>query len=194
MPAPVDYRGHLLNHVEVLYQRGERELATRFFEALGCTVVDTATDAGTGSTILFVYPEETWQDRLNNVVYLSEVREPQRQLEQILAARARGDDELRDAIAAYDHKARTNPHGIPHFGLRYPDFDALEAVIDRLQHQLPLELRDRVVVDPIRPGDPRSMTDELIQAFVRTDVVCSGLFTFGQLIELQAQRVVGRTV
>ena len=33
------------------------------------------------------------------------------------------------------------------------------------------------------------MTDELIQAFVRTDVVCAGLFPFGQLIELQAQRV-----
>ena len=26
----VDYRGHLLNHIEILYQRGERELAKRY--------------------------------------------------------------------------------------------------------------------------------------------------------------------
>ena len=33
------------------------------------------------------------------------------------------------------------------------------------------------------------MTDELIQAFVVTDVVAAGLFTLGQLIELQAQEL-----
>jgi len=188
-----DYPGRLLNHVEILYQRGERELAKQFFAVLGCTVIDTATESGTGSTILYVYPEATCQDRLNNVMYLSEIREPQWQLEQILAARLRDDIELREAIERYDHKARHEPHGTTHFGLRYPSFHDLEGVIDRLQNHLPLELTGRVVIDPVRPGDPRSYTDELIQAFVRTDVVCAGLFPFGQLIELQAQRIVPGT-
>jgi hypothetical protein len=188
MASLTEYQGRLLNHVEVLYQRGERELAVRFFEAVGCTVVDTSRDAGMGSTIICVYPEESEQDRLNNVVYLSEVRQPQWELEQVLTERLRNDAELRAAVERYDTKARTSPHGITHFGLRYPSFEALDAVIDRLQNHLPPELDGRVSVDPVRPGDPRSMTDELIQAFVRTDVVCAGLFPFGQLIELQAQR------
>jgi hypothetical protein len=185
-----DYPGRLLNHVEVLYQRGERELAKKFFELLGCTIVDTETDAGTGSSILYVYPEANCQDRLNNVVYLSEIRQPQWELEQILAARLVDDAEMRDAIATYDHKARNEPHGITHFGLRYPSFEDLEEVIARIENDLPPEMRGRVAVTAVRPGDPRSMTDELIQAFVRTDVVCAGFFSFGQLIELQAQRAI----
>ena len=193
MASLTEYRGRLLNHVEILYQRGERGLALRFFELLGCTVVDTERDAGTGSTIVCVYPEESEQDRLNNVIYLSEVREPQWELEQVLAARLAGDPELRAALDRYDSKARRAPHGITHFGLRYTSFEELERVIDRLEHHLPAELGGRVTVEAVRPDDARSMTDELIQAFVRTDVVCAGLFPFGQLIELQAQRVVAPT-
>lgn len=195
-PAPTlltDYPGRLVNHIEILYQRGERELAKAFFAFLGCTIVDTATDSGTGSSILFVYPEPTCQDRMNNVVYLSEVRQPQFELEQILQARIADDVELRDAIAKYDHKARHEPHGVTHFGLRYPSFEDLEAVIARMEHDLPAEMRDRVEITAVRPGDPRSFTDELIQAFVRTDIVCAGLFPFGQLVELQAQRVTAST-
>lgn len=185
-----DYPGRLVNHIEILYQRGERELAKQFFALLGCTIVDTETDSGTGSSILYVYPEPTCQDRLNNVVYLSEIRQPQWELEQVLQTRIAVDAELRDAIAAYDRKARREPHGITHFGLRYPSFEDLEEVIARIENDLPAAMRDRVEITPIRPGDPRSMTDELIQAFVRTDIVCAGLFPLGQLIELQAQRAI----
>ncbi|MCB0995733.1 MAG: hypothetical protein KDB21_11615 [Acidimicrobiales bacterium] len=184
-----DYPGRLVNHVEILYQPGERELAKRFFEFLGCSIVDTETDSGTGSSILYVYPEPTCQDRLNNVIYLSEIRPPQREFERLLNERLADDDELRAALDAYDHKARNEPHGITHFGLRYPSFDDIEVVIGRVENDLPDEMRGRVEITPIRPGDPRSMTDELIQAFVRTDIVCAGLFPLGQLIELQAQRV-----
>jgi hypothetical protein len=190
MASLTEYDGRLLNHVEVLYQRGERDLAVQLFRLLGCTVVDTDRDSGTGATILCVYPEETEQDRLNNVIYLSEVRDAQLRLEQVITERLCQDEEFRAAVEHYDRKARTAPHGITHFGLRYPSFDDLEAVIDRLVHHLPPELQGRVAIDPVRPGDPRSMTDELIQAFLRTDVVCAGLFPFGQLIELQAQRTV----
>lgn len=182
------YPGQLLNHVEILYRPGERELAKRFFELLGCTIVDTQTDSGTGSSILYVYPEATCQDRLNNVCYLSEVREPQWALEELLTGRAAVDAELRDALARYEHKARHHPHGTAHFGLRYPTFAALEAVLGRLEAELPADMVGRVSVTAVRPGDPRSMTDELLQAFVHTDIACSGLFTVGQLIELQAQR------
>jgi hypothetical protein len=188
-----NYPGRLVNHIEILYQRGERELAKQFFGFLGCTIVDTQTASGTGSSILFVYPEATCQDRMNNVVYLSEVRQPQYELEEALKARLAVDSQLREAIASYEHKARNEPHGIPHFGLRYRSFEDLEAVIARLENDLTMELCGRVHVTAVRPGDPRSFTDELIQAFVYTDIVCAGLFPMGQLIELQAQRVTDTT-
>ena len=54
------------------------------------------------------------------------------QAEQVLAARLGADAELRDAVARYDHKARHEPHGIAHFGIRYPSFESLEIVIDRI--------------------------------------------------------------
>ena len=40
-----------------------------------------------------------------------------------------------------------------------------------------------------RPGDPGSYTDFIMQSFIKTDVAASGLITFGQHIELQAQRI-----
>ncbi len=49
-------------------------------------------------------------------------------------------------------------------------------------------LAGRVSVSGVfRPGDPGSYTDTMAQAFVRTDVIASGLLTFGQHIELQWQ-------
>ena len=77
-----DYRGHLVNHVETLYQPGERHLAISFLEALGCEVVDSEAPCETGSTILYAWPERGQRDRLNNVVYLSECRPAQWVLEE----------------------------------------------------------------------------------------------------------------
>ena len=191
MALLTEYRGRLLNHVELLYQRGERELAVAFFEALGCQVVETGREIETGSTILCVYPEPGECDILNNVLYLSEVRDAQWELERALGEAAGRDRALAEAVAAFRHKAATAPHGNPHFGLRHPSFASLEAVLDRLEHDLDPRLRDRLSVCVVRPRDGASMTDDLIQAFVATDLVTAGLFATGQLIELQAQELGG---
>jgi hypothetical protein len=183
MASLTEYKGRLLNHVEVLYPRGERDVAVALFEALGCTVVSRE-----GSAYTLVFPEASERDWNNNVMYLSEVRDLQWELERVIEDRVRTDEELRQAIERYDTKARTDPHGIPHFGLRYPSFAYLEVVLDRLENDLPRELNGRLTVEAIRPDDPRCLSRDLIQAFVRTDVVCVGLFPFGQLIELQGQR------
>ena len=58
-----DYRGRMLNHVEVLYRPGDRELATRFLETLGCTVVDTGQENETGTTYLYAFPDTEEQDQ-----------------------------------------------------------------------------------------------------------------------------------
>lgn len=193
---PIDaYAGTLLNHIEMLYRPGERELAVAFCRLLGWEVVDTGAASETGPTYLFVHLEPSDPDRLNNTLYLSEMRPEQARLEATLDQLRRDSSALAEAIDRYREKAVSRPHGIPHCGVRYRSVADVEAVIARVQEETgsaTSPLRGRVSVDPVRPSDPRSMTDELVQAFVYTDVMCSGLFALGQLFELQGQERAGQ--
>lgn len=180
--------GKGLNHVETLYQRGERELAMRFARLLGCTPIETPQKTERGSTYICVHPDEADRDGMNNVLYLSEIRDPQHDLEQALTARFAADSELAERLGAYRHKAATKPFGIPHFGLRFPSFASIEPVLEGLETCEDRDLRGRFRVSAVRPGDPQALSQDLIQAFVYTDIIASGLFCLGQVIELQAQR------
>ncbi len=187
MHAPIArYPGTMLNHVEMLYHPGERELAATFLRTLGC-VVDTT--AHPTYAFAFINPED--RDIVNNVLYLSEIRPEQLALEHALREALRADTTLAESLEGYREKRRTRPHGIPHFGIRYPSFAALEEVIARIE-SLEGNLRERID-GPIvlRPGDGQSMTDDLMQAFIATDIAFSGLGTLGQAIELQAQEIAG---
>lgn len=187
---PVDirsYGGTLLNHLEMLYRPGERALAVSLCEALGWSVIDTDQRTDVGSTYMIVRFEPSDSNYLDNVMFLSEVRPEHSAVERAFAAALATDQELQRAVETYAAKARTRPYGIPHFGVRYRTFDDLEGVLDQLESRLTPELRPRVAYDAIRPGDPRALVDNLIQAFVYTDVICTGLFGLGQVIELQGQ-------
>jgi hypothetical protein len=183
-----NYGGVGLSHLEVLYQPGERELAVRFFELLGCSVRDTPQVNDTGTTYMIVSPDPADDDPINNTFYLSQVRPQQEQLEAVLASRIADDAELGKVVEAYRHRARTTPFGVPHFGLRFPSFESIEPVLQRLEAITDPDLARRVSVRIVRPTDPASMSGNLIQAFVYTDIVAVGLFSVGQLIELQAQK------
>ncbi len=182
------YDGKGLNHLETLYQRGERELAITFVQMLGCTVIDTPQVNETGSTYICVHPDDNDRDPVNNVLYLSEIRSAQAALEQQLRASVAHDTNLAQALAAYRHKAETLPFGIPHFGLRFPSFESIEPVLDALESCTDPAIKGRVQVNAVRPGDPAALSQDLIQAFVYTDIIANGLFCLGQVIELQAQR------
>ena len=183
-----DYEGKGLSHLEVLYQEGERDLAVQFLELLGCSVIDTPQVNETGTTYMIVHPEPLEEDPINNVFYLSQIRAQQRDLEAVLKARMDDDAELANVLAAYRDKARTTPHGVPHFGIRFPSFESIEPVLERLENITDEGLRRRVSVRVVRPGGEHSLSANLVQAFVYTDVIANGLFCFGQLIELQAQK------
>jgi hypothetical protein len=182
-----DYEGKGLSHLEVLYQEGERELAVLFIELLGCSVIDTPQVNDTGTTYMIVHPEPEEEDPINNVFYLSQIRAPQRDLEAVLSERMSNDAELAGALATYRSRARTTPFGIPHFGIRFPSFDSIEPVLARLENITDEDLKQRVSVRVVRPDGEQSMSGNLIQAFVYTDLIANGFFCFGQLIELQAQ-------
>lgn len=187
MPTLTKFDAFFVNHVELLHRPGEGELAVKFFETLGCTVVDLTEVFGASRRLLGVFAGKDDQDELNNVLYVSEFREPQRQLDDVLARLMRDDEELRAAIEQHD-VVRSRPGDVTHFGLRFPSFEVLAEVIDRLQHELPAEPAGRVTVIPSSPVALPKVGAEVNQAFVHTDVIGTGLFPFGQLIELQAQR------
>ncbi len=180
----LNYKGRLLNHLEMVYRPGERHLVTKLFTALGCTVTDT------GHTHLGIAVGATDKYGLNNALYASEVTSEQWALEQLLQKALAGESQLSAAFAGYEEKFRRHPQLTSHFGIRYPSFDAVEKTLDHLQNRLDPELKGRVEVKGIfRPGEPGSMSDFIMQAFIKTDVAASGLITFGQHIELQAQRI-----
>jgi hypothetical protein len=183
MTATTDEARHL-NHVELLYRPGERELALRVFEILGFRPVDR------GGTFFTAFVEPGEADFANNAVYASEVTEEQWALEQALAAALEDDGDVGSTARAYLGRLGKEPQRSFHFGIRYPSLDALDATLGRIDAVGDTDpgLAGRVSVSGVfRPGDPGAYTDTMVQAFVRTDVVAAGLLAFGQHVELQYQ-------
>lgn len=178
-----EYTGRLLNHLEILYRPGEEGLTVKCFELLGCRVENDP-----DSVYQLVYVDPTGDDVVNNTCYISPAREEQVALEAELVKCIGGNQALAEKVEAYRQKAFTAPHGKAHFGIRIPSFAKLEAIIARIENDTPPELQGRIQVASVfRPSDEGSMTSEIIQAFVFTDVFATGPLCFGQMIELQAQ-------
>ncbi|MEX0950186.1 MAG: hypothetical protein WEE69_08275 [Acidimicrobiia bacterium] len=175
--------GRQLNHVELVYRPGERALATRVFELLGCTVADR------GGTFLTAFVEPTENDFTNNCFYASEMTAEQVALEDALGS-AMHDGSIAADAHRYLERLRSEPQRSFHFGVRHAEIEDLDAAVERIDtaSRDDGELAGRISVSGVyRPGDPGSYTDTMVQAFVRTDVVASGLLAFGQHVELQWQ-------
>ena len=171
-----------LNHVEMVYRPGERELAGRVFEVLGLRVLDRG---GTWFSAL-VDPEVA--DFSNNACYASEVTPEQWALEQSLAdAIAKDDDEVGATARGYLDRLRTEPQRSFHFGIRFYQRDDFDAALERVRAvDDDPELKGRVsLVRVFHPDEPGAAAPNMIQAFVQTDVVAAGVLAFGQHIELQ---------
>jgi hypothetical protein len=185
MDSIAEYRGNLLNHLEALYRPGDRELAVELATAMGCAVTDTGFASDAGSTFLAIHPNPDDCNPQNNAFYLSEATEEQMRLETLLKAAVDEDSGLQDALAGYRDKVRSRPFGVPHFGLRYRKAKDIEAAERRLAEASPA-LKARIQVRVFRPEHEGAATD-IIQAFIHQDVIVSGAFLLGQLIEMQCQ-------
>ena len=82
---------------------------------------------------------------------------------------------------------RTEPQRSFHFGIRFHSRDDYDATLDRVRAAADdPELAGRVTLSGVfRPDDPGAAAPNMIQAFVRTDVVAAGVLAFGQHVELQ---------
>lgn len=181
----------LLNHAEMFYAPGDRGLARDLFRAIGCRVLDPQEDAGPADLgaaagpylVVFVDPES--RDLIDNVMYASQVAPEQWAFEQQLRARLASDAGLRASFDAYHASFVRHPQGMTHIGVAM-DEPQLEAALARLASHREFEGR-LAVTGVFRPGDPGCVDPRVIQAFLRTDILSTGLLCAGQQIELQVR-------
>ena len=181
----------LLNHTEMFYAPGDRALARELFRAIGCRVLDPQEEAGPDDLgaaagpylIVFVDPDST--DLIDNVLYASEVEPAQWEFEQQLQARLASDAGLQASFDAFNASFVRYPQGMTHFGVAMNE-QQLDAALDRIANTP--EFAGRLQVTGVfRPGDPGSVDPRVIQGFLRTDIVSTGLLTAGQQIELRVR-------
>jgi hypothetical protein len=189
MDKIADYKGHLLNHIEALYRPGERQLAIELAEALGCAISDTGFSGDGDETFLGIHPNPDDMNGQNNVFYISPMRPEQQALEDQLRQFVENDAALQRRVEAYRETARTKPFGVPHFALRYPTGPAVQEAADRVRSSLGERLGERLHVRVFNIDDPDAAVGNVVQGFVYQDVIVSGSFLHGQLIELQSQPV-----
>lgn len=161
-----------LTHIELLHAPGERALAARVFELLGCVVVDS------GRHWFTAFVDTNLRDWANNVMYASEAPAEQLAIESTMDASA----------AAWVDMVRAAPQKAPHVGFRVGTADDQRAIVDRVRRagESDPDLRGRVAVLGLFPHDaPDAIATGMDQAFVWTDVIASGPLRLGQVIEIQ---------
>ena len=172
-----------LNHVEMVYRPGERDLASRVFELLGMRVRRQRRQW------MSALVDPTSPTSPTTPVTRRRSRPSSGTLEQTLAA----------AMASGDSAGGHRRAGVPRHGCRpsrstrstsgsaTTHRDDFDATLDASAPPRPI---------PSSPGasrcsasttraNPAPAAPGMFQAFVRTDVVAGGLLAFGQLIELQ---------
>lgn len=182
-----EYQGSFLNHIEGIYRPEDRELALELVDALGLAAAEVRFTANS-RPLIAVHPNADDRDPTNNVFFLYEMPEQQRKVVDLLQRKIDDDPELRGAVEEYRDAARKAPPIMPHFGLRYGSSDALQAVIDKLEHALSPALKARVSVFEVPAYKPIDGLPDIRQVFVRTDVFTIGTAGFEQAIELQVER------
>ena len=120
-----------LNHLEMVYRPGERELATRVFELLGMRVLDN------GGPWMFAHVDPTIGDTANNACYASEMTPEQWAFEQALATAIATEDDDTSGVGAeaagYLARLRGEPQRSFHFGVRLFERDDFDATLDRIR-------------------------------------------------------------
>jgi hypothetical protein len=172
-----------ITHSECIYAPGDAELVKELFTALGFAVKQ-----GESSPYIIAHVNPEVHDVMSNVIYASEVTPLQQAFEKTLQETLASSPDFRLAADNWEKDFRDDPQRSVHFGFQYESRDSFEATIGRLREVSapgqPLE--GRLLVTAVYfPGDAGSITETMAQGFLWTDVMASGILTFGQHLELQ---------
>jgi hypothetical protein len=161
-----------LTHVELLHAPGERALAARVFELLGCTVSDS------GRHWFTAFIDSDLRDYANNSFYASEAPAEQLAIEAAMA----------DSVEGWIDMVRAAPQNSPHFGVRVGTVEEHRSIVDNIRNasENDGELRGRIeVLGEFLHDAPDAIATNMDQAFIWTNVIASGPLRLGQVIEVQ---------
>ena len=182
----------MMNHLELVYAPGERDLARTLLEELGFRVIDPQKDpipenlGPAGGPFLIVYIDPENDDVIDNVLYASEAREDQKRFESALRDRLAADKELASLHANLCTAFKKTPQTMMHFGVAFPSPEEVKGALERIAGNA--ALKGRVTVSKtFEPGGPGSVDERVFQGFVYTDVLSAGLLCVGLQIELQVR-------
>jgi hypothetical protein len=175
------------NHVEMVHRPGEAHLVRKLLSLLGFEPVTSPA----------LFAGVTWTSTPDKILWVSEVTAEQWAFEQWLQGQLKesGTAESR----AYAENLKVQPQKYSHFGLGQTSLAQWESVVARLREAAANdpELKGRISLPLVaRPEDKGSVCDDtggkigrtLYQAFLRTDLISTGLLTLGQAIEIQHYR------
>ena len=168
-----------INHVEMIFQPGEREAARAFLEAMGFGVGDF------GPWLVVSVDPETGNG-IDNVMYASEPVPAQQQFEDALAEALEAHEGATKALAHYREVRVAHPQYNFHFGASVPTLEDWEARVERLEDALKNDpvLKGRFELSVFHPGDPGAVGPQY-QAFVLTHILATGTLQTGLIFELQ---------
>ena len=170
-----------LNHVEFAHRPGEGHLVIAMIEALGCGWYEV--DAPPYGSYLVIRLDGSVHGE--NDMFASQAEPEQLALEAALAVAVAGDPALAEYRGLQQHK----PYRAAHIGLRLPSVAALDEAVARLQALDAGSLAGRLHLGEVMTrsaAEAKAADAPVKQLWIGTDVISSGLLTFGQQIELQA--------
>lgn len=179
-------KGRRLNHVEFAHRPDEGAMAIDLFEALGCScsVIDTPPYGK------YIVVSLDGSPHGENDMFASEAEPEQLALEDALGQAVAADgSELSSASADFRGLQRDKAFRATHIGMRIPSVAALDTVIERLGALAAGSLSGRLELGYTMersPEESRATDTPIKQIWIWTDVISTGLLTFGQQIELQA--------
>jgi len=174
-----EMKGRFLNHSELVYAPGERDVAMALFELLGFEVKDLGL-----ASVIFGVDGPGQKDFSNNAIYASEMLPEQHALLEALR-KAAAVPEIAPLLEAFETRRRHEPQWHPHFGMRL-SVQAQADVLERIESLDDPRLKERVAVRVFGRGEPNPAAPGMIQAFIFTDIVYSGTLPPGMVFELQA--------
>jgi hypothetical protein len=173
-----------LNHVEFAHRPGERHLVIALIEALGCGWYEV--DAPPYGDYLVIRLDGSAHGQ--NDMFASQAEPEQVALEAALEISVADDPALQDFRALQ----RGRPYRAAHIGLRLSSVAALDAAVGRLRTLAEGALAGRLHLGEVMTcnvAEAKATDAPLKQLWIGTDVISTGLLTFGQQIELQAYDV-----
>ena len=174
-----------LNHVEFAHRPGEGHLAMELFAALGCK----CSEIDSPPYGKYVVVSLDGSPHGENDIFVSQAEPEQLALENALQSQiAVNGSDLGAASAQFRQMQHERPYRATHFGLRLPSA-ALNEAIAQLSALSEGSLTGRLELGYAMQRsleEARATSSPVQQIWVWTDVISTGLLSFGQQIELQA--------